>query len=259
MFPCSYIVELLTPKRSPEERIHQNLNSFAEKYQRIIAAGCGISIPDNPMGQLRLGAVEAIKMRGLPVDPARAIMNLNTFHTKEELDGLLEAAQEMRLQNLLVIRGDGSPELPKLEPKSIGGEKNIATSIDLLRYINREHSDKFVTGAAFNQYNPIPFETDRLKEKIEAGARFVITQPVIGKDPNVDLLKDFGIPVVIESWMSTNVDLLYRSVRKQKDERAAGYDPIENLKLLHDAYPGNCVYLSILNFKEHWENILPRL
>jgi methylenetetrahydrofolate reductase (NADPH) len=186
-------------------------------------------------------------------------MNLNTFHTKEDVDDLLKTAQELRIQNLMIIRGDGSPELPRLEPKRIGGRKNIATSADLLRYINNEHADKFVTGAAFNQYNPIPFETNRLKEKIEAGARFVVTQPVIGKDPNVDLLADFGIPVVIEAWMSENVDLLFRSVRKQKDERAKGYDPVENLKRLHDAYPDNCVYLSMLRFKEDWGNILPRI
>jgi 5,10-methylenetetrahydrofolate reductase len=239
--------------------MHERLDLFAEKYTRIAAAGCGVSIPDNPMGQLRLSAVEAIKMRRLPVDPAKTIMNVNTFHTKDDIDGLLKTAQEMSIRNLLIIRGDGSPELPKLEPTSIGAERNIVTSMDLLRYINKTHPDTFVTGAAFNQYNPIAFETNRLREKIAAGARFVITQPVIGQDPNVDLLKEFGIPVVIEAWMSRNVELLYRSVRKEKDERARGYDPIENLRHLHEAYPGNCVYLSILSFKEDWESILPKL
>jgi methylenetetrahydrofolate reductase (NADPH) len=117
----------------------------------------------------------------------------------------------------------------------------------------------FITGAAFNQYNRMPFETDRLKQKIDAGAKFVITQPVIEKDPNVDLLEGFDIPVVIEAWMSKNVDLLFKSVRKEKDERTSGYDPVENLKILHEAYPENCVYLSILTFKEDWKTILPRL
>jgi methylenetetrahydrofolate reductase (NADPH) len=259
MFPCSYIVEILTPKRSPADKVPDGLASFAEKYKRIAAAGCGVSMPDNPMGQLRLGALEAIQACGLPVDSARAVMNLNTFHTKGEIDSILEKAQDMGIRNLLIVRGDGSPELPKLEPKSIGGEKNIATSMDLLRYIGKGYSGRFVTGAAFNQYNPIRFEMGRLKEKIDAGAQFVVTQPVIGKDPNVDLLKDFGIPVVIEAWMSRNVDLLYRSVRKPKDERAERYDPVENLKRLHEVYPESCIYLSILSFKEDWESILPRL
>jgi methylenetetrahydrofolate reductase (NADPH) len=149
--------------------------------------------------------------------------------------------------------------LPKLEPKSIGSNKSVATSIDLISYINREYSGVFVTGAAFNQYNPIDFESDRLKQKIDAGARFVITQPVLGKDPKVDLLEDFNIPVVIEAWMSKKVDLLLKSVRREKDERAAGYDPVKNLHLLHQAYPKNCVYLSMLSFKQDWKSILPRL
>jgi len=33
----------------------------------------------------------------------------------------------------------------------------------------------------------------------------------------------------------------------------------KNLKDLHDAYPENCVYLSMLSLKEEWKGILPRL
>ena len=54
----------------------------------LTAAESGISIPDNPMGQPRLGALESIDLRNLPVDPKKIVMNLNTFHPKSELDGL---------------------------------------------------------------------------------------------------------------------------------------------------------------------------
>jgi len=259
MFNCSYLIEILTPQRSTPDRVKEKINLFAERYRKIIDSESGVSIPDNPMGRPRYSALEAIDLCGLPIDPERMVMNLNTFHIKEELDGLLKAASNAGLRYLLIVRGDGGPALPKLNPESIGGKRNVATSIDLLRYINTKYSDVFITGAAFNQYNPIPFETDRLRQKINAGAKFVITQPVIGKDPNVDLLKDLDIPIVIEAWMSKNIDLLYKSVRKQKDERAEGYDPFENLKILHDVYPENCVYLSMLSFKQEWKTILPRL
>lgn len=107
----------------------------------------------------------------------------------------------MKLKYILVVRGDGGPLLPKLDPKSIGGSKSVATSIDLIRYINTEYSNQFITGAAFNPYNPMPFELNRMKQKIEAGARYAVTQPIIGK---------------------------------KKDEKAAKYDPVENLKALHE-------------------------
>ena len=135
----------------------------------------------------------------------------------------------------------------------------MATSIDLIRYINMEYSNQFITGAAFNPYNPMPFELNRMRHKIDAGAKYVVTQPIIGQDENVDKLKDFNIPVVVEAWMSKNIDLLYRSVGKEKDERAEKYDPTENLKALHASYPECCVYLSMLSFKQDWQEILPRL
>jgi methylenetetrahydrofolate reductase (NADPH) len=259
MFNYSYLVELLTPKRVADNQLEGLLDRFAERYRRIMDAGCGISIPDNPMGQPRLGALESIDLRNLPVDPKKIVMNLNTCHSKSELDGLLQKAAEKNLKYILVLRGDGGPLLPKLDPESIGGKLSVATSIDLIRYINTEYSDRFITGAAFNPYNPVPFELNRMRQKIDAGAKYVVTQPIIGQDEHVDRLKDFNIPVVVEAWMSKNIDLLYKSVGKEKDEKAEKYDPLENLKALHESYPECSVYLSMLSFKQVWQEILPRL
>ena len=259
MFNYPYFVELLSPKRSDDDQIEGFLNRFAERYQRIIDAGFGISIPDNPMGQPRLGALESINLRGLSVDPEKLIMNLNTFHTKSELDGLLQRAAKANLKYILVVRGDGGPLLPKINPKSIGGKLNVATSIDLIRYINTQYPDQFITGAAFNPYNPMPLELNRMKQKIDAGAKYAVTQPILGKDENVDRLKDFNIAVVVEAWMSNNIDLLYKSVGKEKNENAERYNPFQNLKALHESYPDCCIYLSMLSFKQDWQKILPRL
>ena len=259
MFNYPYLVELLSPKRSSDDQIDKLLDRFAERYRRIIDAGLGISIPDNPMGQPRLGALESIDLRGLSVDPEKVVMNLNTFHTKTELDGLLEKAAKANLKYILVVRGDGGPLLPKLDSKSIGGKLSVATSIDLIRYINKQYPDQFITGAAFNPYKPMPFELNRMKQKIDAGAKYSVTQPLIGKDETVYKLKDLNIAVVVEAWMSNNIDLLYKSVGKKKDEMAEKYDPLENLKALHESYPECCIYLSMLSFKQDWQEILPRL
>jgi len=259
MFNYPYLVELLSPKTSNDDQFDSLLDRFAERYRRIIDAGCGVSIPDNPMGQPRLGALESFDLRDLSVDSEKVVMNLNTFHSKSELDGLLQRAAKANLKYILVVRGDGGPLLPKLDSKSIGGKLSVSTSIDLIRYINMEYSDQFITGAAFNPYNQMPFELNRMKQKVDAGARFAVTQPIIGKDENVDRLKDFNVAVVVEAWMSKNIDLLYRSVGKKKDEKAKNYDPIENLKALHTFYPQCSVYLSMLSFKQDWREILPKL
>jgi methylenetetrahydrofolate reductase (NADPH) len=259
MFNYPYLIELLSPKRTNDDEIEVLLDRFAERYRRIMAAGCGMSIPDNPMGQPRLGALESFDRRDLCVDPEKVVMNLNTFHAKTELDELLENAVEAKLKYILVVRGDGGPLLPKLDAKSIGGKQSVPTSIDLIRYINREYSGHFITGAAFNPYKPMPFELNRMEQKIDAGAKYAVTQPIIGKTENVDRLKDLDITVVVEAWMSNNIDLLYKSVGKKKDEKAEKYDPIDNLRALHHFYPGSSIYLSMLSFKQDWHDILPKL
>ncbi len=259
MFTYPYIVELLSPKRSAGDQIDRLLDRFAQRYRRIIEAGCGLSIPDNPMGQPRLSALECFEFRGLSVDSEKVVMNLNTFHTKSELDGLLQKAAAANVKYILVVRGDGGPLLPKLDSKSIGGKSSVATSIDLIRYINTEYPGQFKTGAAFNPYKPISVESNRMKQKIDAGAAYAVTQPIIGKDEHVDKLKAFSISVVVEAWMSNNIDLLYKSVGIEKDESAETYDPLQNLIALHQSYPECCVYLSMLSFKRDWENILPML
>jgi methylenetetrahydrofolate reductase (NADPH) len=257
MFEYPYIVEILTPKRSSERPPEDALSTFAAKYRRVLDAGYGVSIPDNPMGQPRISAPEAIEFTRLPVDPKRVVMNLNTFHGKNELDRLLKSARQLGIKYLLVVRGDGGPLLSKLDPAAIGGRKSVAASSDLIRHLNTAHAGQFVTGAAFNPYGPSDFELNKMKAKVEAGAQFIITQPIIGKDPQVDRLSQFDIPVVVEAWMSKNIDLLYKSVRREKDAAAAAYDPVENLKTLHEAYPGSCIYLSLLSFKQDWNEILP--
>jgi methylenetetrahydrofolate reductase (NADPH) len=259
MFNYPYIVELLSPKRSLEDQaVEQHLDRFADRYRSIIDAGLGLSVPDNPMGQPRMGALESMGLKNLPLDPDKVVMNLNTFHAKNELDDILTMAVMAKLKYILVVRGDGGPLLSKVDPKSIGGTRSVATSIDLIRYINVAYSGQFKTGAAYNPYKPMSFELKHMQKKIEAGAKFAVTQPIIGRDQSVDELKMLNIPIVVEAWMSKKIDLLYKSVGKDKDEMPGNYDPLENLKALHAIYPDGCVYLSMLSFKQDWHQILPR-
>lgn len=259
MFDFPYLVEMLTPKRIEPAISMEQLNLFAERYYRILDQGLGLSVPDNPMGQRRESLIDMIEKSVLPVPPDKIVMNLNTFHEKDALDRLLRRAETFGIRQLIVVRGDGGPLLEKLDPASIGGAGNVATSIDLLGYINRQYPGAFVTGCAFNQYNPMPFETNRLVKKIEAGAKFVVTQSVIAPDENVDGILKFGIPVVIEAWMSKNMDLLFRSIRKPPENTLPPYHPEDNLRQLHWQYPEHCIYLSMLGFRKQWRKILPRL
>ncbi len=258
MFTVPYLIELLTPRYTSAGYSERLLIRFGERFTRIMQAGCGVSIPDNPMGNLRMGALKAIHSQKLSIDPQRVVVNLNTFHHKDELDQILGDASVAGIRFLLVVRGDGGPDLSRLEPASIGGSFNVASSADLIAYINRAWPGKFLTGAAFNHYNPIEVELKRLEKKIAAGARFIVTQPVIGRDARITRLGAYAIPVVVEAWMSRNIDLFSQSVGDES-LKIADYDPVANLNLLHDSFPGNCLYLSMLNFDEKFEESLPAL
>jgi methylenetetrahydrofolate reductase (NADPH) len=258
MFEYPYIIELLTPKKSPEGYAERLLERFGERFNRIMQAGCGLSIPDNPMGNVRLGALEAIELLGVSYDPERVVINLNTFHTKDELDDILTGALGAGIRHLLVVRGDGGPDLPRLDPAAIGGSFNVVSSAELIGFINRSYPGKFITGAAFNHYNPAEIELARMEQKVVAGARFIVTQPVIGRDGRLSRLGSLEIPLVIEAWMSDNIELFSRSVGDDT-LGLSGYDPLANLQLLHDNFPGSCMYLSMLDFNENFEQDLPSL
>jgi methylenetetrahydrofolate reductase (NADPH) len=188
------------------------------------------------------------------------MMNLNTFHDREEIDRLLSEAARRKIRDLLVIRGDGGPELARLDPAAIGSRGSVATTPDLLSYILSHYGDTFTPGVAFNQYKPIDLERKRLDQKLAAGARFVVTQPVIGADERVLSLRSLEVPVIAEAWMSPRTDILGRSVRlAETSALLEEYDPEGNLVTLEGEFPDHPLYLSFLSLKGGWRARLPRL
>jgi len=256
LFETPYVIELLTPKQSDED-FESRLGVFAERYRRILDAGAVVSIPDNPMGNVHFTALEVTEFLDLPLDPERTLLHLNSFHLKSDLESFLRGAADRGVRNVLVVSGDGSPKLPRLEPSDVGIDTKTVTSIVLLEYIEREYPGVFTCGVAFNQYEPAEHELERLQWKIDAGARFVISQPVLGDDAVVASLGRCGLPVFIGAWMSKRVDLLLECVglEPRQDEQ---YDPAENLALLDGRYPDYGLYLALLSFKRDWSDLLTR-
>ncbi len=243
-------VELQTPKRSSED-IEKDLRTFEEKYRKVLEAGWTICITDNPMGLLSYGAMETIELLDLPVRPDQLMVHLNTFHPKKELDEILDAFKVAGGRWLLVVSGDGSQRLHRLEPAEVGIEATTVTSVELLRYIDREYPGEFTSGVAFNPYEPQDSEIEKMKRKVDAGAKLIITQPIIGRDERLAGLGPFGLPVVLDAWMSKKLHLLSECVGHEIPE-GTPYDPMENLKELRRNYPDYGLYLAILGFKTQY-------
>ena len=205
----SYHVEIIPPKQD-SEKLETDLKQFAAKLERVMDSGFTASITDNAMGLLAFQGPECIEELNLSIRPEQILIHLNTFHTKKNLEEILTACQRLGIRSLLAISGDGSTRLPKLHPADIEADGVLSvTSVELIRYIKKYYPD-FTVGVAFNPYEPEEHEFEKLGRKLAAGASFVITQPIIEKNPLVDrLLREHpSLPVTIEAWMSKKLYLL---------------------------------------------------
>ncbi|MBM4142968.1 MAG: hypothetical protein FJ225_05155 [Lentisphaerae bacterium] len=242
-------IEILTPRQSVAD-LDAALEKFAERYRTVVDSGYVVSVPDNPMGNLHFQVTEIVSELGLPVPPAQLLLHLNTFHTRDNLDEILRSAIDLGIRNVLLVTGDGSERLPKIAPESIGAEGESATSVDLLRYLDREYKGAFHRGVAFNQYEPQDHEIAKLKRKLAAGADFIVTQPVLAWDKRIERLREFGVPVAVGAWMSKNLDLLAECIGYPlKSESEGPWDPAAILVALRKAHPDFGVYLALLSFK----------
>jgi len=255
VFQSPNLIELLTPKQNLPD-FETDLQIFSERFKKIIEHYAVVSIPDNPLGNLHFAAPEVLTYLSLPIDPERCLIHLNTFHRKNDLDDFLRQAKELRVKYLLCVSGDGSQRLTRLNPVDLGLNVETVTSVELLVYIRKMYGGDFICGAAFNQYEPPGHEIQKLKHKIDAGAQFIITQPVIGHDERVLNLKQHAIPVFAGAWMSKRIDLLKQCLGVEGENIPGDYDPLENLLILRETYSDYGLYYSLLGFKRDWNEII---
>ena len=253
--PRSYHIEIIPPKQD-SQKLEADLELFAGKFERVMESGFTASITDNAMGLLAFQGHECIEELGLRVRPEQVLIHLNTFHTKRNLDEILEACGRLGIRSLLAISGGGSPRLPRLQPADVEAEGAPAvTSVELIRYLRR-HYPEFAVGAAFNPYEPEAHEFDKLERKLDAGASFLITQPILRKNAVVDrlLAAHPEVPTILEAWMSKKLYLLSDVVGYPIPEDAE-YDPFATLEQLQATYPQCSFYLSLLGFKTQYARI----
>lgn len=248
-------IELTPPKQNSAD-IEKDLDLFASKFERVMGSGYCASITDNAMGRLAFQGYEVIEALELQPKTDQVLIHLNTFHTREELDHILEIAAEQNIRNFLALTGDGSDKMHKLAPDELEApEASVTTSVELIRYIHRHWPD-YIVGAAFNPYEPPESEFAKLERKLDAGIEYVITQPILGRNEQVDRLRREhpDLPVIVETWMSRKLYLLSDVIGKEIPEDTP-YDPIAELKAARENYPDCGNYLSIVGFKTQYPTL----
>lgn len=248
----AYNVELPAVKHGAE-RLSERLANFAAKFERVIASGHRASLTDNAMGRLAFQGHELIRELKLAAPTEQVMIHLNTFHSRRELHEILDFCGERGIRDLLVISGDGSIRLPKLRPAELGISGEAVTSVELLGYIKKIHGGSFRLGVAFNQYEPPAHEKEKLHRKLDAGADFVITQPVLEPTPQIDeLYEKLPVPLCLEAWMSPKIELLSECVGYELVNDGS-FDPVATLKNLQSHYRNGRFYLALLNFAKQFD------
>src|SRR6476469_7299064 len=95
--------------------------------------------------------------------------------TVDELRGVLDEMREAGIENVLALRGDP----PRGETEWVATEGGLSYSTELISMIASEYD--FTIGAAcFPEVHPVAVDAESdirfLKQKVDAGARFLITQ-----------------------------------------------------------------------------------
>jgi len=98
--------------------------------------------------------------------------------TLQDIDGVLQNFAKHDIENVLALRGDRPANQP--EPPE-GWFPDFKNAVNLLRHLRKQFGSTFSLGCAgYPEKHPEApdFETDlrRLKEKVDAGADFIITQ-----------------------------------------------------------------------------------
>jgi methylenetetrahydrofolate reductase (NADPH) len=266
------LIDLQTPKQNaPNEEAE--FEKFQARYTLFRDEGFVVSITDNPLGRISYTAPETLGSFELPIDPARLVYHLNSFHRKsgdayqpgraeaqneQDLDVFLQHAHSQGVRYLTVISGDGSIRLPRLVPEDLGYDPQAVktvTSVQLLEYIHKTYPGWFVTGVAFNQYEPQAHEIEKLKRKLGAGASFVITQPCLcgadlprsreALDEMIGLAAQHGAQPILGLWMSKKfAHLLPECIGYEFD--TSHFDPWFNWDMAAQNYPRLQRYYSMV-------------
>lgn len=162
-----------------------NAQKIMDCAHLLKAAGVDmITFADSPMGKARADSIMmGIKVSGevgIPVMPHVACRDKNVIAMRAGILG----AYLNGIRNFLFVTGD---PVPAENRSDVSGVFDF-NSIKLMQYVNEMNTEHFseeplVFGGALNYNRPnLDMEIKRMEKKIEAGAKYFLTQPIFCKE-----------------------------------------------------------------------------
>jgi homocysteine S-methyltransferase len=176
-----------------------------------------VNVTDSALGRASMSALavcyQVLHRTGLNVIPHFTTRDRTLMGIQSELLG----AHAMGLRHILALTGDAPNPVDRLGSSAVFDIDSIGL-VKLITKLNRGEDlagnsiggiTDFLIGCAFNPTaRDLPLEKERLAQKLEAGAHFVMTQPVYDLElveRTLEHVKDFNANVVLgilplQSW-----------------------------------------------------------
>lgn len=169
-----------------------NLERFVSIARAVAAAGAEIiNIADSPMARVRLSALAAARV----VKDAVGVQPILHFTTRDRnLMGIqsdLLGAHALGIQNILALTGD-PPGIGDYAHATAVYDIDSIGLVEVLDAFNHGHDavgqplgspTRFAIGVGLNPAaEDLPREIRRLKQKLDAGAQYCLTQPIYSPD-----------------------------------------------------------------------------
>lgn len=199
-------VEILPPKGcDPAEML--------EKTRLLKAAGVNaVNVPDGPRAMMRMGVLATCaiieKEVGLETIPHYCCRDRNLLGMMSDLLG----AHAMGLRNILIITGDPPKMGPYPDATAVFDIDSVGLT-NLVRKLNQglDPSDnslgsqtRYFIGVGVNQASIDPeYEIHHFEWKVDAGAEYVVTQPIFDADGFLEFLERIEhvrIPTIAAIW-----------------------------------------------------------
>jgi methionine synthase I (cobalamin-dependent)/5,10-methylenetetrahydrofolate reductase len=183
----------------PKGAIAKKLLSAAE--QLVKAGANAINVGDSPMARVRMSSMATCQL----INKAVGVETIIHFTTRDRnLMGIqadLLGCQALGINNILALTGD---------PPALGNYVHATAvydvdSVGLIKIINQLNKGLDVAGGSIGSPTNLSVgcalnanaqdrkqEIERFKRKLDAGADFVMTQPIYEKSDLMDFLEEFG-------------------------------------------------------------------
>lgn len=154
----------------------------------------GFSVATNPVAQARMSALALSVLLQQQSGKPATLHCTTRDHNRLSLQGLLWGARALNINHVLVATGD-------YVALAQGARTTTVRDVDVYDLVRMARQARLHTGVVLDprpESNRLSHEIRRLEQKVEAGAQFVVTQPVFdetGAQTLSEATRHLGIPV----------------------------------------------------------------